>query len=416
MSPGSPKVEEVQATAERLLLDRGRYSPVDLLLEMRLLRPEDHQAWRRGERARLDDALAEGSAGARQCLEAADRWARALGLTAQRDELLGAKGNPARDLVASSDPRLDDLLHTSFSSRPSAEVGQLDLFLDSAATSAVNALLDSLWKRDPGESKRACGRLMELVPGHAHAPAAAALIEMLEAPEPEGPEQGLEWLGRLKREWAPAASALFGARGAELPAPQWCAAGRVLESVPFDPRHPDRHASAAYLRGFDWRRLKRSVLATPEHESEPVLLARLAEAECRLGHRHHALLRWFMLCWRAPEAFRKLIDDRDFPDSTIRDAWRLAEDQGDPESEPSPEWFPAWMLLHEQGLVRTLAPCGGKNGPERTFDLLMALLTRPTAAAESMELRRELGSIHPGLLRRYLAKLESRPPARPFTS
>ena len=300
-----------------------------------------------------------------------------------------------------------------------AEATQLDLFLDSPVTSAVNALLDALRSCDPGESRRACARLAKLVPGHAHAGPAAALIEMLETPAPVDPEQGLRWTGRLEREWAPAAAALFGARGSELLAPRWCAAGRALEAVPFDPRRPDRHASAAYLRGLDWRNLKRSVLAAPERESEPVLLTRLAEAEWRLGQRRQALSWWFSLCWRAPEAFRRLIDDRHFPDPALRAAWNLAEDQEGPGPEMAPEWFPAWMLLHEGGLARALGPRrGGEgsagSGPERAFDLVAALLTRPAAAAGGgMDLRRELGAIHPGLLRRYLAKLESRPSAPP---
>ena len=419
MSPDSPEAAEVQAAAERLLHDLGRCSPVDLLLAMRLLRPEDHEAWRRGERARLDDALAGGPAAARQCLEAADRWARALGLTARRDVLSGTEDNPAGDLVASSDSRLNDLLRTSFFLRPTPEGEQLDLFLDSPVPSAANALLDALGASDPGEGRRARARLVALVPGHAHAAPAAALIEMLETPAPEDAEQGFEWTRRLEREWAPAASALFGARGAELLAPRWCAAGRAIESGRPDPRHPERHPSAAYLRGLDWPSVKRSVLATPACEAEPVLLARLAEAEWRLGHRHRAVSHWFTLCWRTPEAFRALIAGRDFPDPALRDAWHLAEDQDDPESDMSPEWFPAWMLLHEYGLARALALQPGERGggpergresdPERAFGLLTALLTRPATDAESVERRRELGSIHPGLLRRYLAKLESRP-------
>ena len=426
VSPDPPEAAEVQAAAERLLHDLGRYSPIDLLLAMRLLRPEDHEAWRRGERARLDDALAGGPAGAKRCLEAAGRWASALGLTARHDVLSGTGDNPAEDLMASSDPRLNDLLHTSFFPRPTPEAEQLDLFLDSPATSAVNALLDALRAGDPGEGRRARARLTALVPGHAHAAPAAALIEMLETPPPGDAAQGQEWTGRLEQEWAPAAFALFGARGAQWLAPRWCAAGRAIESGRLDPGRPERHPSAAFLRGLDWQSVKRSVLATPDYEAAPALLARLAEAEWRLGHRHQAISHWFTLCWRAPEAFRNLIAGRDFPDPAVRDAWNLAEDQDEPGSETSPEWFPAWMLLHEYGLARTLAlrqgersgraEPGREGDPERAFGLLTALLTTPVGDAGSVELRRELGSIHPGLLRRYLAKLEPRPAGRPASS
>ena len=428
VSAETPDEAEVQAAAERLLRDLGRCSPVDLLLAMGLLRPEDHEAWRRGERATMEDALIGGPARARRCLEAARRWARTLGLTVRHDLLSGTGGHPAEDLAASSDPRLNDLLRTSFLPRPVPEAEQLDLFLDSPVTSAANALLDALRAGDPGEGRRARARLTELAPGHPHAAPATALIEMLETPPPGDAAQGHEWAGRLEREWAPAASTLFGARGAQWLAPRWCAAGRAIESGRLDPEQdPERHPSAACLRGFDWPGVKRSVLATPDYETAPALLARLAEAEWRLGHRCLAIPHWFTLCWRAPGAFRELIADRDFPDRAIRDgwdAWSLAEDRDDPGAGTSPEWFPAWMLLHEYGLARTLAlrqddgrgghpEPGPESGPERAFGLLLALLTRPPAADPgSVALRRELGAVHPGLLRRYMAKLAPRPAAR----
>ena len=415
MNPESPRDEEVQAAVEQLLLDRGRFTPVELLLVTGQLRVEDYQAWCRGERARLDDAFASGPRGVRERLEAAETCARALGLVPRRDVLPGSEDNPAGDLAASSDPRLNDLLHTSFHPRASGEPGQqLDLFLDSAATSTVNRLLEALWARDAGAGRQACTRLVALVPDHASAVPAATLIEMLDTPVPDDPERGHEWARRLEAQWAPAALVLFGSGGGEWLAPLWCGIGRALEPAPFDSVHPKRHASWAYLQGGDWENLRRTVLETPAHEDEPVLLARLAEAEYRLRNRIESIKHWFALCWRAPEAFRRLIEAKDSSDATIRDAWHLAEDQDDLEPEMSPAWFPSWMLLHEHGLARELSFAGGESGPERAFALLKALLTSPPAEKASLELRRELGAIHPGLLRRYMAKLEVRHPVGPF--
>ncbi len=80
------------------------------------------------------------------------------------------------------------------------------------------------------------------------------------------------------------------------------------------------------------------------------------------------------------------------------------------------------MLLPEYGLAHPLAlrqdgrsgrPESGREGdPERTFGLLTALLTKPVGDTGSVALRRELDSIHPGLLQRYMAKLEPRPAGR----
>ena len=413
MNSESPHEEEVQAAVEQLLLDRGRYSPIELLLVTDQLRVEDYQAWCRGERGRLDGTFASGTRGVRERLEAAESCARALGLVPRRDVLPGSEDNPAEDLAASADPRLDDLLHTSFHARVSGESGQqLDIFLDSEITSTVNTLLESLWVRDAGAGRQAWTRLVELVPDHASTVPATTLLEMLGTPVPDDPERGLEWVRRLEAEWAPAALVLFGTGGGEWLAPFWCAAGQALESAPFDFVHPKRHSSWAYLRGGGWEKLKRTVLDTPGYEDEPVLLARLAEAEYRLRNRIRALEYWFALCWRAPEEFLRQIEARDFPDSSIRDAWHLAEDQDDLEPAISSAWFPAWMLFHEYGLAREISFSGRDSGPERAFALLKALLTRPPAEKESMELRRELGAIHPGLLRQYMAKLEVPPGAK----
>lgn len=171
----------------------------------------------------------------------------------------------------------------------------------------------------------------------------------------------------------------------------------------FDPRHPERHSSRAYREGLDWERLRRSVLAVPGYEREPVLLARLAEAEWRLRNRTKAIESWFALCRLAPEEFERMIEARGFPDWALRSAWRVALEQ-EQESEMTPSWFPAWMLLEEPGLAGVLEPSHADDGPSRAFDVMIALLSHPGPDERSIELRRTLQAIHPGLLARYLEK------------
>ena len=148
------------------------------------------------------------------------------------------------------------------------------------------------------------------------------------APAPEGPGEGIEWLHALEREWSPAAARLLGSGdGRDFLAPVWRCIGGALGPRPFDPVHPERHASWAYRQGQDWENVKRSVLGVPEHETTPVLLTRLAEAEYRLGDRARAIEHWFTLCWRAPAVIRGLVDDPGFPDADIAAAWNAAQDQ-----------------------------------------------------------------------------------------
>jgi len=291
---------------------------------------------------------------------------------------------------------------------------QLDLFHDSTRTIVLNVLREAIVARNALEAGITFERLLNLDPGHEMASDAGTLIAILETPAPEGPDEGIEWLHALEQEWRPAAVRLLGTGdGRDFLAPVWRCIGEALGPRPFEPVHPERHPSWAYLQGQDWENLKRSVLGVPEHETTrsvlgvpehettPVLLARLAEAEYRLGDRTRAIEHWFALCWRAPAVLRGLVDDPDFPDADVAAAWNAAQDQ-DVEPVLSPEWFPAWMLLQEPSLAARLAPSGKNDGPRRAFDLVYDLLTNRVSDAHGIVLRRELKALHPALLTAYL--------------
>ena len=391
---------EVHAAVQQLLMEHGEYSPIELLLATNRLGYEDYRAWREGSLGSLDSVLVDGPRETWTWLEAARSWAGALGLDGERVLHHGWEDNAGSVLTASADPPLDAMLSTRF--RRVGGHDQLDLFIDSAQTAAVNALLDALASRDAGTANRALERLVAIDRDHGQRFHAVALIEALEASAPEGPEQGFERLQRIEREWAPAASALLGSRRRDFLAPLWRGIGRALEPVRFDPHRPDHHASRAYLEGFDWERLRRSVLAVPGCEREPVLLARIAEAEWRLRNRTKAVESWFALCRLAPEEFERLIEAPDFPDWALRSAWSAALER-DLEPEMTPAWFPVWMLIEEPGLAAVLEPRRADDDQSRAFDVVMELLANPGLDERGIELRRALQIIHPGLLERFLA-------------
>ena len=382
-------------------MEHGEYAPLELLLVTNRLAWEDYRAWRKGRLATLDAVLAGGVRETRAWLEAARSVAGEHHLTPEPAMLHGWEENAGTVLAASADPSLNALLNIRF--RHTSENAQLDLFLDSVQTVAVNALLDALAARDAREARRALERLVRVDRDHGHRFHAARLISALETAAPAGPQWGLEQLQRMEREWVPAASALLGARRRDFLAPLWRDIGQALEPVPFDPIHPDRHASHAYREGLDWERTRRSVLAVPGHGETPVLLARLAEAQWRMCDRAEAIETWFALCRLAPEEFERLIETPDFPDWALRSAWRIAAEE-DPEHEMTPGWFPAWMLIEEPGLAGVLAPRRTDDDPSRAFDAVMALLAHPGPDERGIELRRSLRAIHPGLLQRFLAK------------
>ena len=303
--------------------------------------------------------------------------------------------------------RLNALLSTRF--RHTREHDQLDLFIDSAQTVAVNALVDALFERDAGKARLALERLVRIDRDHGQRFHASKLISALEAPVPEGFGRGLELLERMEREWVPAAATLLGVRRRDFLAPLWCDNTRALGPVPFDPSRPERHATRAYREGLDWEHLRQSVLAVPGYATEPVLLARLAEAHWRLRDRAKAIESWLALCRLPPDEFEQLIDASDFPDWSLQNAWRVAQEQAQ-EHEMTPAWFPVWMLLEEPGLVGVLAPRHTDDEPSRAFDLVIALLIHPDLDERGIELRRSLQAIHPGLLERFLA-MRARPNA-----
>lgn len=59
---------EAQTVVQQQLAEHGACSPLELLLATNQLDYDDYQAWRRGERATLDDALVEGTGSARQLI------------------------------------------------------------------------------------------------------------------------------------------------------------------------------------------------------------------------------------------------------------------------------------------------------------------------------------------------------------
>ena len=329
----------VHLAVENLLLESGVYSPIELLLAMNGLSYDDYLAWRRGEIGDLDAVLIGGPGAARTALESARSHARTLGLGERRVAYEGWGEHAGKRLAASFEPALDALLHTHYD-RESQQGQQLDIFLDSPLTVAVNTLVEALRGRRPDDARRALARLVEVDRDQSRRASADALIGALELPAPADHWQGLERLDELIEVWSPAASALLAGSAQDFLRPLWRDIARSLDAARFDPRHPKRHASWAYRNGLDWENVKRSVRAVRGNAGEPVLLGRLAEAEWRLRNRLGAVRCWFDLCELAPEHFRNLIESPDFPDQPLRRAWDRAEEL-DSEREILIEWFPA---------------------------------------------------------------------------
>lgn len=275
---------------------------------------------------------------------------------------------------------------------------QYDLFLHSADVVAENELREALLARNAGEAQQKFGELRTRNAGHKALKPASTIIDALQTAAPHDPDTALERLDRLEQEWTPAAKTLFGVEGWELLAPIWSAAGLALESVRFDPEHPDHHASRAYLECGDWNAALRVIEAEQDCENQPILLERMAQALWQTHQTAQAVERWFMLCWLAPDYFESLMRNEHIPASFMLKYWIQAMDV-DMEPELSVEWYPAWVLLHEPGLAQPVTSRGAVTGPERAFDVIRELLL---SNDEQLALRRELRDIHPGLFQYFL--------------
>ncbi len=391
---------EAQATAERLLEEHGAWSPLELLLATNRLPYDDYRAWRRGERATLDETLHGGTQDTSSLMAALAKWARSLELTAHTVALYGIDDNAGSELTASADVHLDGLLHTEF--QPAASRAQLDLFLDSSEAIAVGELAAALAMRDADTADRRLARLVRLNAQHWAVPDAQSLVDALRAAPPATQEAAIERLDVLERRWRPAACAVLHADARDFLAPLWRDAGAALSGALFVPEQPRRHASWAYLNGLDWANAAASAETALAQTWHPDLAARLAEALWRQRRQAAARKQWFSLCWRAPDRLEWLIDQPRFPDAMLRQAWQAAK-EADLEPPLTVAWLPAWMAL--EGAAAGCTASGGDSAPQQAFDLLLSLAAGGSDR-QVIDDRRALQELHPGLLARYLATSE----------
>jgi hypothetical protein len=400
---GAPPPRAVQAAMDALLIAHGAYIPVELLLALGRVRYADYEAWRCGQLASLQSALAGNPRRVLELLESAAAWAERLGLHPEPQDYFGWAAN-ARARLRFLDPESqasEPLLATHFVHRraEAAEGEQFDLFFDSGATAALADLRTALRARDGDGARRALDALVAREPAHRLRPSAERLIDALaHLPTPLHRAAAEAELRAIEQSLLPAARDVLGADARDLLVPFWRRLAAPLVDAPFDAERPHLHASHAYASALDWPAVIGAIAATPGHESEPALLARLAEARRRDGDRNGAIAGWCRLCWRAPDVAAERLDAADLPDATVRGAW-LAFLELD--AEPGAEFFPAYLLLAERGLARVLpVELGDGDGAcERAFRAMRRLL-----GGDDTDARRAVRAAAPWLLDTYLER------------
>jgi hypothetical protein len=388
-------IHRLCAVVDGLILEEHRLDPFELLMALELLDYVDYDAWRTGRRAEIETAIRVPAAEAAGLLGRAGDYARRQGLAAVQLEHRGWGGHD-RTLGTGPDQALARALALAW--EPAADRLQLDLFHDGTAALLENEIRRALCERRVDAARRSVARLMQQAPGHG----LGSYLRLVEALEDQaglaaGKRRPKARLAELESIDALACK-LLGRRARDLVDPLWSAFAESLAGQPFDPAAPALHAAAAWRRAGRWQQVRESVQGEPHWRDRPELLLAHAEACRRTRDLAAAMTDWMWLCWEHPEAAESALDAGALGDLVLAGDWRAFLDL-DPELPV--EDFPAWLLLRDKGLAAAVAP-EAAPGDERgePYRLLHRLVT----GEDSIDTRRALSEVHPGLLRLFLAK------------
>jgi len=396
----------LQAQVDDQLMEQGAFTPLELLINSGRLIYGDYESWRRREIDLLDEALMGSRERILAQIEAAVGYAREIGLVEQVQEFHAwrtqSSGENDRPLRISIDAKLQRLIASRYS--PAQSTPQLDLFFDNPVVALTNGIVRALCGRNAAEAQRQLDRLYAQAPNHADLTAFDQLLGALErsARTVEEPQQTLGFLQKV----TPTAKRLLGAQARDLLTPLWRQLADALRNHPFEPHQPELHRSHALSQAQDWAGVGECVTSESQWWQHASLCLRLAQSAFYRQHRIVALTAWCHLCWRHPQQAAQALEARTQPDSGVTALWQRFLDSED-DVELTPADFPAWLLLHEPGLVQHLTEelPTGDTLQEQQYRCVHRWLRARRAGRqqEEISLRKTLQTNHPvafGLLKR----------------
>lgn len=392
---------EIRCAVDRLLLEQGVYSPVELLLAEGRLSFPDYEAWRCGQIATLEEALAGNPVRIRSLLKQAGEYAAMLGLRSELNEFLSWGSASGRALRLSGDAAFEALCCVHY--RRGGNEIQLDLFMDNSGNVLANGVVVALASRRAEEAVRLVDRLLETDPSHPRLGRLEALCsatQRLSAPVADYFAESEYLEGCLE----PLAAGELGVGARDFLAPFWRRMADALRGSPFVADMPLQHASYPLGRAHDWAGVKEAVLEDAAWQAHPVLRLRLADAAFRLGDRPAALAAWCRMCWDFPAEAGQALASGALPDKDLQPDWERYRDL-DMEPEPDTPFFPAWLLLER---IETRSALAAEevlqaHAAGRAYAAMHDLLAGGGALSErTMELRQKLKQAHPGLFAIYM--------------
>ncbi|MBS1269505.1 MAG: hypothetical protein MAG794_00456 [Gammaproteobacteria bacterium] len=352
--------EHIHYYVDQLLLERGEYLPLELLLREGCLAFADYEAWRNGELDFLDRALFGDPERIRQQLLEAEDYLQRRGWQAESIAYTTwSDVDPPTAVQAASAPlrfSANEAFERCFLRRyrKPRDQPQMDLFTDAPATNLANAIVLALAERNPVEARHGLERLYDTAPDHARLGELERLVkavEVLDTPVDDVADE----LRNLQQWLTPLAESLLGKNSRNLLIPLWRRLSAALHGRSYRASHPDLHLSYTANRAMDWGTVRRAVEREADWRADSVLLRRHAQACDHLHQRAAALQSWFELCWRFPEQSDALETSGD---QELGRQW-VSFLELDPEL-PT-QSFPAWLLLNKPGLTRILPKPAGSG-------------------------------------------------------
>ncbi|MCF6281165.1 MAG: hypothetical protein L3J28_02965 [Candidatus Polarisedimenticolaceae bacterium] len=391
--------QKTQQAVDQLLMEQGYYTPLELLLAEGRLLYCDYESWRGGELSELESTLFGDPKQCKQLLSEAAGYADKLNLIAERlhYSVWGNSGNST--LCFSANSAFNGLFHTRY--RKSADIPQLDLFMDSTGTVLVNGTTQALIERNYPEARRLLNQLFDSDPGNNRLGGLEQLVEAAEALTLPV-NAPAELLNRLQQELSPLAADLLESGSRHFLTPQWHRLTLALRGRAFDAETPQLHSSYSAMQAMDWQQVKTNVASEQAWQQQPLLIRRHAQACGRLHQETEAVSDWFLLCWHFPDQAEPIRLEAEPP-------WRRRwQNFIELEPELPNQDFPAWVMVNEPGLSKQLANMDGlPTKPPEAWLLTLALMDGQLLTVDSdfMANRKALKACNPALFHHYLQRL-----------
>ena len=334
-----------QQLIDRLLQERGYYSPIELLLHEGRLMDDDFNAWSRGELADPSEVLMGDLEAIQAQLQMGTEYARQLDLAPESTDT-GSSLQASRSTGEGGPLSFDQLLHTRYV--PSRTRPQLDLFMDTPASVLNNKIRKALSAHHVDKAEALVEQLYDIDPGNDDLGGFDSLLEVLTqsvTPVLNASEQ----LQQLEQDITPLAASVLGKYSGDFISPLWHRLSEALADFTFNPDQAKLHRSYTDARAKDWKNLQQAIEKEHKWQSHCELLLRHLQAAAMQGKEQSVIEDYLLLCWDFADHAEQI------PTGQVASVLTTAITEFQSlDAELETELFPAWLLLRFPGLTQRL--------------------------------------------------------------